>query len=81
MSRGRPVELTDEDRLLLREALYLLRLQRGKAWNAACDAVEAAGRKRRPSLKSFGIPEVVRLAKKLRVGPTHRSDEGWTDFR
>ena len=66
-----PVEgLSDDERVLLGEALRALRTQRGKAWNAACDAAEAAG-KRRPSLRPYGIDEITRLARRLGVGSTH----------
>ena len=62
--------LSDEERALLREALRALRRDRGKAWNAACDAAEAAGR-RRPSLKAHGIDDIKRLARRFGVRATH----------
>ena len=62
--------LSDEERALLREALRALRRDRGKAWNAACDAAEAAG-KRRPSLKAYGIEDIKRLARRFGVRATH----------
>ena len=46
--------LSDDERELLIEALRALRHQRGKAWNAACDAALAVN-KRQPSLRSAGI--------------------------
>ena len=62
--------LSDEERALLREALRALRRDRGKAWNATCDAAEAAGR-RRPSLKAYGIDDIKRLARRFGVRATH----------
>lgn len=62
--------LKDEERQLLGEALRALRRERGLAWNAACDAAAAMG-KRAPSLRRFGIPEIKRLARRLGVGATH----------
>ena len=71
-----PIEgLTDDERRLLGEALRALRAERGRAWNAACDAAEAAG-KRRPSLRPYGIDAIKGLARRLGVGPTH-----WTENR
>jgi len=67
--------LSDEERALLGEALRALRLERDKAWNAACDAAQAAGKKRRPSLRPYGIDEIKRLARRLGTGPTHSSGE------
>jgi hypothetical protein len=62
--------LSDEERALLREALRALRRDRGKAWNAACDVAEAAG-KPRPSLKAYGIDDIKRLARRFGVRATH----------
>jgi hypothetical protein len=62
-------------KLTLSDALRALCRERGKAWNAACDAAEAAGRKRRPSLRPYGIAEIKRPARRLGVGPTHWSGE------
>jgi hypothetical protein len=56
--------LSDAERALLGEALRALRRERGRAWNAACDDAEARGR-RRPSLRSYGIGEIKRLARRL----------------
>jgi hypothetical protein len=66
--------LSDEERALLGEALRALRRERGQAWNAACDAAEARG-KRRPSLRSYGIGEIKRLARRLGVRATHWSEQ------
>ena len=65
--------LNDNERDLLVQGLLALRLERGKAWNAACDA--AAG-KRRPSLRPFGIEEIRRLARRFGVKTTHWMEEG-----
>jgi hypothetical protein len=71
LRKSEPVEgLNDAEQALLGEALRALRTERGKAWNAACDTAEAAG-KRRPSLRPYGIDEIKRLARRLGVGPTH----------
>ncbi len=71
MAKPERVEsLSDDERTLLGEALRALRRERGKAWNAACDAAEAAG-KRRPSLRPYGIDAIKRLARRLGGGPTH----------
>ncbi len=73
-TRPTPIEgLTEAERALLGDALRALRDQRGKEWNAACDAAEAAG-KRRPSLRPYGIDDIKRLARRLGVGPTQ-----WTE--
>jgi hypothetical protein len=65
--------LSESERMLLREALTTLRRERGQAWNAACDAAEARG-KRHPSLRSYGIDDIRRLARRLGVGSTHWSE-------
>ncbi len=49
--------LSKEERALLGQAFSALRLERGKAWNVACDRAAAQG-KRRPSLESYGIDEI-----------------------
>ena len=67
-------DLTEADRALMTEAFVALRRQRGKAWNAACDIADAAG-KRRPSTRSFGIDDIKRLARALRLGPTYWTGE------
>jgi hypothetical protein len=56
------------------DGLRALRKERGKAWNEACDAAEAAGR-HRPPLKPFGIDDIVRLAKKLGGTAPHWTEE------
>jgi hypothetical protein len=71
-----PIEgLSEDERKLLGDALRALRAERGKAWNAACDAAEAAG-KRRPSLHPYGIDDIKRLARRPGAGPTL-----WTESR
>ena len=62
--------LSDAERTLLGEALTLLRRERGKAWNAACDAAEAQG-KRHPSLRSHGIEDIKRLARRFGIRSTY----------
>ena len=75
LAKPEPIEgLSDEERALLGDALRALRLQRGKEWNAACDAAEAAG-KRRPSLRPYGIDAIKRLARRLGVGTTYWTGE------
>lgn len=75
MAKPPPVEgLSDDERALLGEALRALRRERGQAWNAACDAAEAEG-KRRPSLRAYGIEDIKRLARRLGVGATHWMEE------
>lgn len=69
-----PIEGLDENELaLLVEALKVLRAERGKAWNTACDVAEAAHR-RPPSLKKYGIDDIRRLARRLGGGKTHWMD-------
>ncbi len=65
--------LSDDERVLLGQALSALRRERGKAWNAACDEAEAQG-KRRPSLKPYGIDEIQRLARRFGTKALH-----WTE--
>jgi hypothetical protein len=75
LPKPEPIEgLSDEERALLGDALRALRRERGKAWNAACDAADAAG-KRRPSLRPYGIDEIKRLARRCGGGPTHWMEE------
>lgn len=62
--------LSDDERTLLGEALRALRRERGRAWNAACDAAEAQA-KRPPSLRAYGIDDIRRLARRLGVPATH----------
>ena len=66
--------LSDDERLLLGEALRALRRERGAAWNAACDAAEAKA-KRRPSLRAYGIEDIRRLARRLGVRATYWTEE------
>jgi hypothetical protein len=69
-----PVEgLSDAERTMLIDGLRALRKERGKAWNDACDAADAAGR-HRPSLRPFGIDDIVRLAKRLGGTAPHWSE-------
>jgi hypothetical protein len=62
--------LSDSERTLLQEALTSLRRERGKAWNAACDAADAQG-KRHPSLRSYGIDDIQRLARRFGIRSTY----------
>jgi hypothetical protein len=72
--RPEPIDgLSEEERALLADALRTLRRERGRAWNAACDAAEAQG-KRRPSLRPYGIDAIKRLARRFGITATH-----WTD--
>lgn len=66
--------LNDDERTLLGEALRALRRERGAAWNAACDAAEAQG-KRSPPLRVYGIDDIRRLARRLGVRATHWTEE------
>ena len=75
MNKPEPIEgLSEDERALLGEALRVLRRERGQAWNAACDAADAEG-KRRPSLRAYGIEDIRRLARRLGVGAKHWSEE------
>ena len=75
MDKPNPIAgLNDDEQTLLGEALRALRRKRGAAWNAACDAAEARG-KRRPSLRSYGIEDIRRLARRLGVRATHWTEE------
>jgi hypothetical protein len=68
--------LNDDERKLLIEALTALRRERGQAWNMACDAADAQG-KRHPSLRHFGIDDIKRLARRIggRAAHTHWLEE------
>lgn len=68
--------LNDDERKLLIEALTALRRERGQAWNAACNAADAEG-KRHPSLRRFGINDIKRLAHRIggRAAHTHWQEE------
>lgn len=74
-----PVDgLSDAERLMLVDGLRALRKKRGKAWNEAYDAADAAGR-RRPALRQFGIHHILRLAERLGGSIAHRAR--WTGQR
>jgi hypothetical protein len=74
-SKPEPIEgLSDAEKALLGEALRALCRERGRAWNAACDAAEAQGR-RSPSLRAFGIEEIKRLARRFGVRAPHWAEE------
>ena len=72
MSKPEPIaDLSDDERKLLIEGLTALRRERGQAWNLACDAADANG-KRRPSLRQFGIPDdIKRLARRIGSSAAH----------
>jgi hypothetical protein len=77
MSKHEPIaDLSDDERKLLIDGLTVLRRERGQAWNLACDAAEANG-KRRPSLRQFGIDDIKRLARRIggRAAHTHWLEE------
>jgi hypothetical protein len=77
MSKHKPIaDLSDNERKLLIDGLTVLRRERGQAWNLACDAAEANG-KRRPSLRQFGIDDIKRLARRIggRAAHTHWLEE------
>jgi hypothetical protein len=58
---------------LLAEAFTALRRERGRAWNAACDVAEAAG-KQQSALKPYGLDEIRRLAQRFGITKTHPSE-------
>ena len=65
MSNPEPIaDLSDDERKWLIDGLTALRRQRGQAWNLACDAADANG-KRQPSLHQFGIDDIKRLARRI----------------
>jgi hypothetical protein len=71
MSKPEPIDgLSDDERNLLIEGLKALRRERGQAWNVACDAAVANG-KRQPSLRQFGIDDIKRLARRLGGSAAH----------
>jgi len=77
MSKPDPIDgLSDDERKLLIDGLTALRRERGQAWNAACDAADANG-KRRPSLRQIGIDDIKRLARRIggRAAHTHWLEE------
>ncbi|ENP8169714.1 hypothetical protein ACEH27_003983 [Salmonella enterica] len=65
--------LDGEEIALLIDALTVLRAERGKAWNTACDIAQVAN-KCPPSLKKYGIDEITRLARRLGAKKTHWLD-------
>jgi hypothetical protein len=70
-----PVDgLSDAERTMLVDGLRALRKERGKAWNEACDAADAAGR-RRPALCQFGIHDIIWLARRLDGSVAHTLDD------
>ena len=68
--------LNGDERKLLIEALTALRRERGQAWNMACDAASALG-KREPALRRFGIDDIKRLARRIggSAARTHWQEE------
>jgi predicted XRE-type DNA-binding protein len=62
-----------EERVLLGEALSALRRERGKAWIDACRRADEHG-KRRPGLRTAGIDEIKRLARRFDTKALH-----WTE--
>jgi hypothetical protein len=71
LTRPEPIHgLSDEERALLGDALRTLRRERGKVWNAACDVAEAAG-KRSPSLRPYGIAEIMLTIERMVSGQSH----------
>ena len=75
MSKPEPVDgLSDEERQLLLKGLRALRRDRGLAWNIACDIADQQGR-RRPSIRSYGIDDIERLARRLQ-GTSEPGAEG-----
>ncbi len=65
--------MNEADMKLLAAAFRVLRRERGKAWNAACDVAEAQS-KRRPALKPSGIDDIRRLARRFGIRETHWSE-------
>ncbi len=62
-----------EERALLGEAFSALRRERGKAWLDACRRADERG-KRRPGLRTAGIEEIKRLARRFGTKALH-----WTE--
>lgn len=62
-----------EERVLLGEAFSALRRERGKAWIDACRRADESG-KRRPGLRTAGIDEIKRLARRFGTKALH-----WTE--
>ncbi len=67
-------QFSEEERLLLIEALCALRFVRGQEWNKACDLAEIKGEKQ-PSLNQFQITKIQKLAVKLGGKAAH-----WTEL-
>ena len=65
--------LTEGERALLGEALSALREARGRAWLAACRRADEQGT-RRPGLRTAGIEEIKRLARRFGTQAPH-----WTE--
>ncbi len=65
--------LSAEERVLLGEAFSALRRERGRAWIAACHRADEQG-KRRPGLRTAGIDEIKRLARRFGTKALH-----WTE--
>lgn len=75
MNNHVPVEgLSDAERVILVDGLRALRKERAAAWNLACDAADATGR-RRPPVRQFGIHDIIRLAERLGGSVGHRLDD------
>ena len=62
--------LTEQERALLGEAFSTLREARGRAWLAACRRADEQG-KRRPGLRTAGIEEIKRLARRFGTTAPH----------
>lgn len=62
-----------EERALLGKAFSALRRERGKAWIDACRRADELG-KRRPGLRTTGIDEIKRLARRFGTTALH-----WTE--
>ncbi len=65
--------LSAEEHALLGEAFSALRRERGKAWIDACHRADEQG-KRRPGLRTAGIDEIKRLARRFGTKALH-----WTE--
>ncbi len=65
--------LSAEERALLAEAFSALRRERGKSWLEACRRADERG-KRRPGLRTAGIEETKRLARRFGTKALH-----WTE--
>jgi len=65
--------LSEAEQALLGEAFNALRRERGKAWIDACQRADERG-KRRPGLRTAGIDEIKRLARRFGTKALH-----WTE--